>query len=136
LEESINEIRESIENLEKRRSDAVQKLSESKHVFEVTSRDVEKLIRKSEERAKKISEQSTELISNAIRRKQREYDNEMDRIRGGLYSELHHKIADMIVKEIERKIIAMRLDRNLQNEVINKAINDLGELIGEGRLEL
>ncbi|MDR1034529.1 MAG: ATP synthase F0 subunit B [Holosporales bacterium] len=129
LEGNVTEVRRSIEGIEKRRADTILKISEAKYALEVAKRQAEAVIQEAEDQAKKITNQSTDIISRAVEQKQREYDKELAQIKIGLYSEMHHKISEMIIKEIERKIHTVKMKGAFQNGTIDDAIEALDQLI-------
>jgi F0F1-type ATP synthase membrane subunit b/b' len=129
IEESIKEIRLSIEGLERRREEAILKLNETHRALEEAKNNAEKSIQEAEVQAKKITDQSAELISRAMEKKLAEYDKEIEQIKIRLYAELHHGISEMIMKEIKKKVISMKTDRDFHNVYINKAITAIDQMI-------
>jgi F0F1-type ATP synthase membrane subunit b/b' len=129
IEENINEIRLSIERLERRREEAIIELNEKHRAFEEAKKSSEKEIQDAEARAKQITDQAAEMINNALSCKQIENDKEIEKIKIRLYAELHHKISEMVMKEIKKKVEEMRNDRDFQNSGIDSAINRLESLM-------
>jgi F0F1-type ATP synthase membrane subunit b/b' len=133
LEEGIDEVRSSIENIERRREEVVMELNGLRRAVEDAKQNAEMMIQEAEMKAKKITDQSAELISNALERQQIEYDKEVEQIKIRLYAELHHRISDMVIREIKKKVNEIKTDRNFQNAGIDVAIKNLERLINSSK---
>ncbi|MDR1476349.1 MAG: ATP synthase F0 subunit B [Holosporales bacterium] len=129
LKINIESIRESIEKLEKRRDKANAKYTEVQRELISAKQNVEKVIQEAEAEARRIVDQSADIIRRAIDQKRNEYDKEVEQVKSGLYSELHHKISDMVMKEIVKEVKEMQSDRNFQNAGIDAAIDKLEKLV-------
>jgi F0F1-type ATP synthase membrane subunit b/b' len=125
LENGIDGIKHSMENLEKRKVASDLKFNELQKDLAEAKQNVSKTLQEAKEKAKKIAEQAVESMNREIEQKQKEYDKNIERIKAGLYSELCRNISDMIIKEIEKKIKGMRTDMNLHEKLIDFAIDEL-----------
>jgi F0F1-type ATP synthase membrane subunit b/b' len=130
LEKGINDIKNSIEELEERKLTTERHLENLRREMEEVTQSIEKAVQEAEDEAKRITEQSAILISNAIEQKQDEYKREIEKIRTGLYSELQRRVSELIIKEIGHKLQDAKIDRNFQNIGIDNAITKL-EILSE-----
>ena len=129
LQIKIDDIKNAISSVEKRKKDAEDKLSKLKQDILEVNDDVEKAIAAAEAEAKKIMERSGDMIASVIIQKEVEYKEVVSKIRSSLSIELQNKIVDLVISNLEKSWSDSENDRDLHNINIENSTKMLEKLI-------
>ncbi|MDR0630577.1 MAG: hypothetical protein LBF70_00890 [Holosporales bacterium] len=122
LKDSINNLRNLIDDLTEKNKNDEKVLSELKIEITNAHNNSTDLKIRTENEAEKIRNESVILIEKMIKEKQAEYQIEVNRIERGLIAKLYHKYVMIIKDNIQKEFQAKADDKMFQNTSIEKAI--------------
>ena len=129
LQAKIDDVKNAISSVEKRKKDAEDKLSKLKQDVAEVNDSFEKAIAAAEVEAKKIMERSGDVIASVIIQKELEYKEVVNKIRSSLSIELQNKIVDLAISNLEKSWRESENDRELHNINIENSVDMLEKLV-------
>ncbi|MDR0695700.1 MAG: hypothetical protein LBF56_02955 [Holosporales bacterium] len=133
LSTDIRKLKSDIETLNQKKVEAEELIGHLAKDLETAKASIGKAVMAAESEAAAITKKASDEIDEIVRKKQKEYDNAVAKIRSGLSMELQHKIVDMTIKRIAGKLQDAAADRSIHSEIIEGSAQMLETLAEEIR---
>ncbi len=128
LDKKVDSVRESIKFVEEKKKAAEEEIVRLKREIAEANELLAKSISEAEAEAKKILQESGEIINEIVAKNEKECKNSIEKIKGSMSLELQNKIVELVIESITSRIGRDHLDKELQNTSIENATKMLEEL--------
>ncbi len=125
LDSSVDSIRSKVEDLKQKKSELEQRLKKSDSEIEKVQVRVNKKVLEAEDKASEIYAKSLEDLEIETVNLKHLYKSNLEKLLRNTDMELQQKVSNLIIQSIRSRMQANLMDRDMQNQLIERSIDIL-----------